>query len=463
MNGHAQRLPREALPWAGACLAAGLAAGVLAGQEHLVAGLGAPARWAALAALVAAILYRPRLGLWVMLVAAPLNDYGRIVTGPVPVTVFQAALGASLVAWGWLLLAGEVRLHRPNRLQLALVLPFLAALWSLPLSLDPSRTAYGAARLLFLWLFALIVSYSAEDPRRRERIVEVFVWTGVALAVVSFAQYAFPGLPVGNTHLQYDAAGVDVLTRPAAFFLDPNFLAGYLAVASLVSLVRVVHSSSRREAALWAVPTVLCATAMALTLSRSGLVGFLAGAVAVVLTAPPRRRRAMLVAALLLAVLAVPVIPERYVQRVTALGDVMSEGSLATRFFMVGSTLEIIRDFWGTGTGLAAFDVAYPSYRRIGALPRILRPHEVPLALPAEMGVAGLIAEVALLAAVLWAFAAARRRGWRVTDAVVLTGVLTLLVQSWFQYYLYFEYLWLFAALAAALPAPDAQRGAGRA
>lgn len=451
---------RSLAPWAAACLAAGAVAGAVGSNPAAADPLIVGVRWAVLGALVVAILSRPERGIWALIVTTPLMDYGRIVTWPVPITLAQASLGALLAGWGFRLLAGHIRAHRPNPLQLALGLPLLAAVWSLPLSLNPARTGVGAARLLFLWLFALVFSYFAEDGRRRRRMLEAFVWVGVGLAVVSFAQYAFPQLGLGNVHTQFDAAGVEELMRPAAFYMDTNFLGGYLSVASLVAFGSLVHASSRRAALTWAVPATVCAVAMVLTMSRSALLGFVVGAVVVVLTAPPRRRKALVVALLLAGLMLVPLVPERYVKRVSSLGDVMSEGSLATRILMFASTAEIARDYWGTGTGLSAFEVAYPSYRRIGALPRILRPHEIPLAMPAEMGVAGLIAEAGLLAGLVWAFERARRRGWRAGDALVLAGIVTLLVQSWFQYYLYFEYLWFFAALAAALPAPAEPEGA---
>ena len=437
--------------WAVLCLLAGVAAGGLAVDPGVLAVASDVVRWLVLFALFAYCVARPYHGVWLALASFPLNDYGRIVTAPAPITLFQVTLAGAILGWGWRLLAGDLPWRRLGFMRMALALPFAAALWSLPLSLDPGRSAIGTARLLALWLFALLVSYYAEDARTRTRMLHLFVGIGVALAFVSFAQYAFPDIGIGNTHVQFDAAGVEVLARPAAFYLDPNFLAGYLSVASLAAAAFVVHAKTWRSAAIWLAPALVCAAGVALTLSRSGLVGFVAGAVAVVLTAPPRRRSWLLAAMLALAIVAVPVLPDRYTKRIVSMGDVMSEGSLATRFLMVGSTLEIARDYWGTGTGLSAFEHAYPRYRRIGALPRILRPHEVPLAMPAEMGLPGLIAEIGLFAGLLWAALRARRRGWRTIDAAVIVGLVTLLVQSWFQYYLYFECLWLFAAFAASM------------
>jgi O-antigen ligase len=117
---------------------------------------------------------------------------------------------------------------------------------------------------------------------------------------------------------------------------------------------------------------------------------------------------------------------------------------------MYGSTIEMIGDYWVFGTGLAAYDQAYPDYMRAGALPRITRPHQIPLSLPAETGVVGLLAELVIVLGVFGMVVRRRRRSWSPWESAAVVGLLTLLVQTLFQYYLYFEYLWLFLALTVA-------------
>jgi O-antigen ligase len=117
---------------------------------------------------------------------------------------------------------------------------------------------------------------------------------------------------------------------------------------------------------------------------------------------------------------------------------------------MAQSTVEMIGDYWVFGTGLEAYDEAYPIYRRLGGRKDILEPHQLPLALPAEMGVLGLIAEVVIVLGVGIEMFTRRVRGFDAWESVALAGLVALLVQSLFQYYLYFEYLWVFLALTVA-------------
>jgi O-antigen ligase len=108
----------------------------------------------------------------------------------------------------------------------------------------------------------------------------------------------------------------------------------------------------------------------------------------------------------------------------------------------------MIRDMPVFGTGLGAFDQAYPLYRRPGTLVKITKPHQLPLGLWAEMGLGGLLAELALAGAIAVTFVRRRPDGWTDLEALAAAGVAALLTQTLFQYYLYFEYPWLYLALS---------------
>jgi len=182
------------------------------------------------------------------------------------------------------------------------------------------------------------------------------------------------------------------------------------------------------------------------TLSRTGMVALALGVVMCVLTAPRARRPGFVALLLVVAIVAFSFAPGVFVERIKSTTDVEGDSSIATRYHMYGSTVEMIGDYWVFGTGLAAYDQAYPAYMRSGAL-AITRPHQIPLALPAETGVVGLLAELVIVLSVVGILVRRRGRAWTPWESVAIAGVLTLLVQTLFQYYLYFEYLWLFLAL----------------
>lgn len=439
----------DARPWALAALAAAACAGVAAaaGGQLLAVVLAA---LVAVLAVSGAVLRDPHRGLYLMLLALPLDAAGRVITSPVTVTVYHLALLLTLGSWAvrWLV---DGRSMRPafSAVDVGIAALVAAGVWSLPGSLAPMATAVAIVRLVFLWLFFLAFVTFMRDERTADRVLALLVFTAAASAVLAAVQYVMPGLHIGVVHSQ-GLGGGEMLNRPAAFFTDPNFLAAFLSVAIIAGIGRAVHCVRLREAVPWLLGAGAAAVGLAITLSRTGMVGTAVGVVVLVLTAP-RRVRPKLVGVLAAGAVIVAVLaPGAVIDRVRSIGAVNTDTSEATRVYMVGSTVRMIRDRWVFGTGLNAFEQAYPAYRHPGSLWSILKPHQLPLAMWAEMGIAGLIAEVVLVGGVVVVLRRRAHRGWNAWECVGVAGLLALLVQSLFQYYLYFEYLWLFLALTVA-------------
>ncbi len=398
--------------------------------------------------LSAAALVSPRLGVLLVILAIPLDTYGRVLTDPVYVTVYQLVLILSLLGWGWRLVAGT-ETYRPSALDIAMGSLLFAALWSLPLSLDRGATAFAAVRLAFLWALTALFSHYLSDRKFADTAVNVFLVTIVGVSAVAIAQYLVPGLPIGNVHSQLSLQG-EQLARVAAFFTDPNNLAGLLSVGVTTSAVLLVHARTMRRAVSAFAVLALSGTALVATFSRSGWVGAFVGVVVVALTAPKGRRGPLVAAGVALVLIVSLAAPSVIVDRLASVVNYGRDTSVSTRVYMYESTVRMAADNWQSGTGIGAFAKAYPEYRNPLALAYVLKPHEVPLALIAEAGVAGLIAVVLLFGSMVWIFVVDRSGPWTHLQAVALAGVVALGVQSLFQNYLYFEYLWMFAALAVA-------------
>jgi O-antigen ligase len=393
-------------------------------------------------------LLSPTAGLALLIIAIPFHD--ALTLGPlaVPYTAAHVLLGAVIIGWlVRIVRTGRAALPKPTPLAIALAFPLVAALLSLPTSMAPEATALESFRLLALWLLALLVAWHASTTVRARRFVALLVAVACCMAAVAALQYR--GVEFGSIATQGLFSG-DLLVRPAAFFLDPNFLGGYLSVAALAALAIVVRSERWGAALVWLAAATVCGAGMAITASRSAAAGFVVGVIVVVVTAPRKRRTAIVIGGLLVAAIALPLLPGQVVERFTGLLAPQAEGSLATRSLMIESSVEMLGDHWFLGTGLGAFEDAYPPYRRPGALPRILHPHQLPLAMWVEMGLVGLLAEIGLVGGVLIAWRSAAMRGYPGASPVALAAVTALLVQSLFQYYLFFEYLWLFLGLLAA-------------
>lgn len=434
--------------WLAAALVVGAAAGVL------VAGASEPLRVAAAVIMLvagAATLYRYEVGVVLMIGTLALDIYGRVLSAPVVVTVFHLVLLLTLVSWAIALFTREGERVRFSAIDVGIGALVLAALWSLPNSLAFSTTAVAVVRLVALWAFTLLYANATSKPAVAQWTVAALVATGVGSSLLAIAQYRLPGFTFGSIRMINEGGGV-YLRRVGALFDDPNFFATFLSVAFVAAAVMVVHSRGWRSGVVWAGSSVVLLAGIAVSFSRTALVGVAVAMLVLIATAPRERRRMLLIASGVLVALVLVAAPAQLVDRIVSIGEVGYNNSNATRYYMLGPTVEIAQDYWVFGTGLAAFDRAYPPYRRLGSLSSILKPHQLPLAMVAEMGVAGLLAELALVGGVVLALWRRRPDGWGRYEALAVVGLTAVMVQSLFQYYLYLEYLWLLVAFAASGP-----------
>ncbi len=429
--------------WLFAAAVAGVVAGtVVSGGVDVTRALLAIAG----GALALLVLWRYQFGIVLMLLVMPLDIYGRIIPSPVTVTAFHVTLLLTLAAFGLHVLRTGERV-RFSVIDLAMGALVLAALISLPDSLNQGATALGAIRLFFLWLFVLLWANMLKTRALADRATALLVATGVGTALLALAQYFVPGFEFGSMRMVHRDG--QTLVRAGALFWDPNYMAAFLSITFLVALALVIHARTWRATAVWTAASGILAAGVIVTFSRTGWVGVVAGVVVLLLTAPARRRIPLLLVMVAIGTTMFSVNPGLIMDRVSSIGAVESDKSIATRYHMLSSSAEMIRDNWALGTGLAAYEYAYPEYRRLGTLPFITRPHQLPLAIWAEMGVAGLIAEILLIAGLAAIFWRQRPRGWTAMEAFTAASLVSIvLVQSWFQYYLYFEYMWLIVAFA---------------
>lgn len=443
------------VPWALAAVAVGgvSALVVVGGRSDVAAMLLGLILLAGLAVVLAKDV---RLGLVFMVVALPLDTAGRVITSPVTVTVFHLTLLVTLAVWGMRLALGEAGPRpRVSAVGLGFLALVLAAIWSYPQSLDQGATLMSIVRLVFLFLFYLAFETLITDRTVARRVVVALVASAAASSLLAVVQYRFPNSALGMIHTQTQALGV-VLVRPAGFFSDPNYLGTFASVAVVVALAKALHAHRLRSAVVWLAGAALCSAGLIVTFSRTAWVGVAAGFVVLVMSSPKRRVPWLLAATAGSVVLVLAVAPTQVVSRFESITNIQKDQSIATRYLMAGSTVRIIEDRWALGTGLGAFDVAYEPYRLAGSRTDIFKPHQLPLAMWAEMGIPGLVAEILLIAGVFIELRRRRHKGWNVYEAAGVAGLLALLVQSLFQYYLYFEYLWLFFALTVAAARFDA-------
>jgi O-antigen ligase len=396
-------------------------------------------------ALLVGIVRDPRVGIVVGVMALSLDIYGRVWADP-PLTVYQVVLVVTLAAWLWRLARGEAPRGPRTHTDLWILALVGAGLWSLPFSLDAPATAYAVVRLVFIYLFFRLVSAYAGDPAFVRMTVAALLVAAAFSSGLAYLQHTVPGFDIGNVSVTL-GPGVAPIIRGSAFFDDPNYLGAMLSAAAIAGLMLGFSAPTVARALPWLAGSLACMPGLYATLSRTAWVGTAAGVLAMIALSPPRRRRylAGFVAAAAIAIVVLQ--PSALVERAGSMLDSGGDGSIATRLNMYVSTAEMIRDNWAVGVGLGAFSKAYPAYRRFGAMIDITRPHQIPLTVWAEMGVAGLLAELGLTASVVLAVRRRARGPLALEARVGVACLVALLVQTLFQNLLYVEYLWLFLAI----------------
>jgi O-antigen ligase len=429
--------------WVAVAAVCGAAAGVAvaSGTVFAIQAIGAIAL---VAALVTAVV-SPRWGLLCVFVSIPLDVYGRVSVGPVTTTAFQLLLVVVLTSWLVRVITGRMTL-RLGVAEAAGTLVLIAGLWSLPFSLDRSATLVSCGRIAFDTLLFVACIHLIDTPRLLKRAGLVLSLTVLAVSFYALVQYAFPGSLPGVAMVQGTLERVDI-RRVAALYADPNTLGGLTAMATASFLALCVHARSRLQFLTSGAAAGVSALAMIVTFSRGSWIALVLVLPIVALTAPRRRRR-LILAGLAAMVLGVAILaPGVITSRIQSAFNIEHDTSAATRYYMYISAVEIARDNPVFGTGLSAFDKAYPAYRRPQTLDYVRKPHEVPVAIVAETGVAGMAGLVVLCWLLVRWLRRHRGRPWTGGESAAAAGLAALLVGSLFEYYLYFQYLWIFAAL----------------
>lgn len=272
-----------------------------------------------------------------------------------------------------------------------------------------------------------------------------------------------------NTTWQDEEMFSDISGRVVSLFGNPNVLAEYLlmTIPFAVALLFMARRPLPRLAA--AVVSAAGLVCLVVTWSRGAWIGFCFGILIFALIFSHRT-----VLLLIIGVAAVPflplILPESIVARFASIGN-LADSSTAYRFHIWQSALSMIRDFFscGLGTGIGAFQKAYPAYSRAG-IESAPHSHNFYFEMMIELGIFGLLAFAAILFFMIRKALAyvrsvpreARPESHTLLAAAGLAGIGAVLVQGmtdyiWYNYRV-FLMMWLVIGLTVAI----ARFGKGR-
>lgn len=323
--------------------------------------------------------------------------------------------------------------------------PFLAGLWSVIQSADRPTTFLYSLRLMVLWLVAALVISACAREVVRLRALTAFVIGAVGATAVGYLQRFVPtlGLGTANTQLLFGES----VTRPAGFYLDANFYGMYLAAACLVALGLAAVASTNTRRVGWLVAAAVMVPIIISTYSRTVWLGLGVGIVMMLVLSPWRVRVSIVAVIAVSVAIGVAFMGSSGVsQRAASIAQPTKPGSNATRYLMARASVSMMLDRPVFGTGLEAYDDVYPAYRLPGAETEVSHPHQLPLAFIVETGIAGLLAEIVLALLLAWR-SLARLRRKTLYDVGLVAALVAIALGTFLQYFLYYEVMWLLAAL----------------
>lgn len=377
--------------------------------------------------------------------------------------IFQA--GAALIVVLWTIDAWTTRTFRfnGNILQLALLgliaigLVQLLPLGSAPsgtLSLDPYATRFVLIKTIALFIYFAAALAFIDSPRRLRLMVYTVTVFGFLLAIFGLIQYFS-----SPTKIYWITERAQSL--PFGPFINRHHFAGYMELTLALPLGLVFSNAIDRDKSLiFAFVALLMGIGLIMTNSRGGIVSLLAEIFFLVIVSSLRRKRQseseteeqrasrvrgavvrvglglMLVFTLFIGVVLYG--GEDALSRFV--GTVNANDPTTGRAHFWSMTVNIIRDYPLTGTGLGAFGLAYTRYDTRNGTYRLEHAHNDYLQLLSDAGLVGAILGIVFVVA-LFRMGFARRESrdkFRSGVAIgALAGCFAVLVHSFFDFTLH--------------------------
>lgn len=334
---------------------------------------------------------------------------------------------------------------------LGILLFFAAAALSVPFSYSLSLSGVGILHLAFLVGAYFVLSRASRTETGRSDIALATIAAGTVSAVAALGQAFVADFPLEVLRATQAIAETAEVVRASGFFDNPNTMALLLVLSVLFAAERAFAADRLAHKALYAGAVAVALAGIGVSFSRAALVGVAVGAVILgaLLIRRARERVAFLVGlvALFALVLAIPGVGERAYSIVDFTGD----ASAMDRVYLSEVSIEMFADHPVTGVGIQAFRAAYPDYAdsRVTIDP-VTDGHQMPFSVPAEVGMLGLLAEVVLAGGLLYLLVQSLRAGHEPLAPAGLAAMAAISVMALFNTFIFFESLWIAAALVGA-------------
>lgn len=318
-----------------------------------------------------------------------------------------------------------------------------------PLSVNPSASLGELTRVAAFSAIFLISAFHFQKRGSIRRFAQTMVIFGFVLAVFGLLQKATGGSRI------YWLRELTAGGSPFGPFVNRNHFAGFIGMLIPLGLGTALNAGMREKKFLYGFMTVIMAVSLFLSLSRGGIISFLAAlaAFAFLMTVNSEEKKLPWAVGLFLLVLfsyliylgISPVIDRFY----------HTDISQEERMVVWSSTLRAFRDFWLLGSGLGTFVNVYPLYASIPLQALYDHAHNDYLELLLETGIAGVLIVFCAAAVLAVALVRSPKQGHAgITRASLIAALISMLVHSFFDFNLHIlSNLLLFGVLLGMLAA----------
>ncbi|MCS7058377.1 MAG: O-antigen ligase family protein [Meiothermus sp.] len=321
---------------------------------------------------------------------------------------------AALATVAYVLTSGRLRLHWVHLSGLGFVL--LAAM-SYFWSIAPQDTLERILQYGLLWMFFWALFVVLEDDTAVRRILGAYVLGAYVAA--------------GNTIYNFLTGSEVVYQRYAAANFDPGDLSFVLSIGIPLAWYLALRDEKDPLVWLYRLYPLLALGTVFLTAARAGLLGVAVGLLFVVLTFPRAswKLKALVGVLAALALSLIPsLIPPESFSRLATLFDEVSSGTLNDRTNIWAAGWQVFGERPVLGTGAGTFGAtleSHPWFRQWVA------PHNLFVAIAAEMGVVGLAGLLLLLGGVVACFLSMPPLERLLWGSAFLILMLACMAQNW--------------------------------
>jgi len=319
------------------------------------------------------------------------------------------------------------------------------------------RAAAGIWKAYFIEpvVFFLMACDFLRTHEERDQALRALGGTALAIGALAIAQHftgwsvppPFNGVPV--------PPATEAEFRSTAFYGFPNAIGLFLAPLFPLFLgCLYAEHKDRRLAGFWTAVVAASGAAILLAQSEGAVVGAVAGAFAAGILMPKSRKLALKIAAVgLLVIIAIPSLRHFALEKAT-----LSDWSGRVRKEIWAESFAMLKDRPLLGAGLSGYQAAFAPYHKAGHIEIFQYPHTFLLNFWTELGAAGVIVFLLLMARFFQA--ALATKAWTLAGAGVALLVHGLVDVPYFKNDLAMLF-WLLMAFAAS-HAAEARKKPGR-